>query len=334
MAEQVSPLELARELGVTTEEVLDALADFGDAPPTPDAVLPREAVELARQRLRGPEHQADALGEPPAGGADLIVEAFELARAGGKSDWRRMSAAVLKNRILDLTERSFDERSWGVESFTDWLTLFADLVRVDHRKHPPVVELLGGDETPVATQQTDTAASLPAHPWKVRRDLWLALTSPGTEGRWDWLDGVAVLIERDASPEFPLPHISASEMQDLRHEFVTRLPEQLRTDTASPVLDRWARDLLPSATIPARHRALWNATLKRAVVDRLRAWFKDQGVEAPADLIEEVETPHALRRDATEELRSLVIRCVEVMTHRELEQLPLPASVVLRLRRR
>lgn len=149
-----------------------------------------------------------------------------------------MSAAVLKNRILDLTERQFDERTWGVDSFTDWLALFADVVRVDYGKHPPVVELLGGDETPIATEHTDTgAASLPARPWKVRRDLWLALTDPRTEGRWAWVDGAAVLVDPDASHAPPLPHISASDMQELRREFVDQLPDHLRPQNVGPLLD-------------------------------------------------------------------------------------------------
>ena len=337
MAEQISASDLARDLGVSTQAILDALADVvGDAPQALDEPLPSEAVELVRQQVTDAKEKADeTIGELAPIGADLITRAFELAQAAGKPDWRRMSSAVLKNRILDLTERSFDERAWGVESFSAWLTLFSDLVRVDHRQHPPVVELLGGEETPVATLHANThAAALPARPWKVRRDLWLAVVTPDTEGQWGWVDGAAVVIGDEPSPGARLPHISASEMQELRLEFVAHLPDQLRSETVEPLLDRWARELLPSATIPPRHRALWNGTLKRAVVDRLQAWFRDQQREPPTDLIEEIETFHARKHDATEELRSLITRCVGVMTQDELEEIALPAGVVLRAQRR
>ena len=44
---------------------------------------------------------------------DLLVAAFESARATGKRDWNTMTAAVLKNRVLHLTSRSFDEAALG-----------------------------------------------------------------------------------------------------------------------------------------------------------------------------------------------------------------------------
>lgn len=68
---------------------------------------------------------------------DLLVAAFESARATGKRDWNTMTAAVLKNRVLQLTSRSFDEAALGFKNFTDLLDAMPDVVEVDRTARPP-----------------------------------------------------------------------------------------------------------------------------------------------------------------------------------------------------
>ncbi len=50
---------------------------------------------------------AEAVDELHAAGARLIFAAFAQARDSGREDWRRMTLAVLKNRILGLTDCDF-----------------------------------------------------------------------------------------------------------------------------------------------------------------------------------------------------------------------------------
>ena len=57
----------------------------------------------------------------------LIVSAYERARSSGKLDWNKMTMAVLKNRLLDLTQGAFDETTYGATSFTDFVLHNADI---------------------------------------------------------------------------------------------------------------------------------------------------------------------------------------------------------------
>lgn len=47
---------------------------------------------------------------------ELVLRAFAWARASGRENWRVMTVALLKNRLLDLTEKKFDESRWGAGS--------------------------------------------------------------------------------------------------------------------------------------------------------------------------------------------------------------------------
>src|SRR5947209_1662910 len=73
----------------------------------------------------------------------LIKAAFEAARGRGKLDWRRMTLGVLKNRLLQLTNRRFSETELGFTTLEDMLGNFGDLVRLDHTTRPTTVEFLG-----------------------------------------------------------------------------------------------------------------------------------------------------------------------------------------------
>jgi hypothetical protein len=64
-------------------------------------------------------------------GEELLMGAFEQARASGHPQWRQLRSAVLKNRLLSATGRTFDEARWGVEKFAEFLALFPDIVSVD-----------------------------------------------------------------------------------------------------------------------------------------------------------------------------------------------------------
>jgi hypothetical protein len=68
--------------------------------------------------------QADPLRE-------LLERAFRSARNTGKRDWNRRLVAVLKNRLLQLTNRNFKEEDFGATSLIELLARHRDLVAVD-----------------------------------------------------------------------------------------------------------------------------------------------------------------------------------------------------------
>ena len=94
-----------------------------------------------------------------------------------------MTTAVLKNRLLDLTGRAFDEAAYGATSFMDFVLRNKETLAVDHSTVPPLVELRNAASS---RQPSDEAVDVKA-PHRIRPDLWKAALdySSGTRYVWD-----------------------------------------------------------------------------------------------------------------------------------------------------
>lgn len=259
--------------------------------------------------------------------AALIGQAFEKARTSGRSDWRFMTVAVLKNRILDLTQRRFHERQFGAETFLDFVRGASDMVRIDETRSPALVEFVG---------EPAPGASIGRRDAGIRPDLWRAVMDYSSKRTfvWDGTEGLAREIREGESDAFVLPTVTAETLNDWRAGFCSRFSET-GTNTATLVrLETWQKGRLPSSFLPGPLRGDWNEELKTRVEKRLREWFSRKAVEPPADLVTDRTPATAGDRDdrRIEALRALVLACVQEMTERELAELPLPASAVLRVR--
>ncbi len=145
--------ELARRLGVSSREVLGRLAELSpDAPTHPSSKVPPSLAQALLATVKGGAVTSEEAGPAPDAssqalrleGASLLRAAFERARASKRQDWRRMTLAVLKNRVLDHTDRSFDEARWGAGSFREFVGMFPEVVSVDSSTRPPTAELIEG----------------------------------------------------------------------------------------------------------------------------------------------------------------------------------------------
>lgn len=110
-----------------------------------------------------------------------IARAFEQARRSGKPDWWKMAIPVLKNRLLQITDRKFTEADYGARSFREMLRNMSELIQVHDTPLPGHVTL-----------RSAATADLPADDSKVpqreiRPDLWDAMLdfSSGTRYVWD-----------------------------------------------------------------------------------------------------------------------------------------------------
>jgi hypothetical protein len=268
----------------------------------------------------------------------LILKAYALARDSGKSDWRRMQAGVLKNRLLLLTGGAFDEGVWGVGSFTRFLDLFPHVVRVDRKFAPPLVDLLdeAPDPVPEVALGTVPHAQTGRHepPWRLRRDLWSAVMDLHADGVYVWDSGEATLVESGtpSEPAEVLPTLTPDELASWQREFAEQQTAQ--DSKFATVLAQWTELETPTESLPRHLRNAWFAQLKRRVRDRLEEWFGANGISAPDDMIQLIEPRTGARSreepHSADDLRALVIRCVESMTRAELEELRLPPSAVLR----
>jgi hypothetical protein len=269
-------------------------------------------------------------------GRQLITAAFDAARHSGRTDWECMTLAVLKNRILDATDREFDQQSWGASTFRDFVELFPDVVRIDRTTAVPIAELLPSTSSGAESQLARPLAHAPgvrSRPWLIRADLWHASLDYSSGYLYVWENATAVRIsavDYDGTKSLPLlPTISLDEMRIWRLEFAVRSISTLDSPEYVEAIERWRDESLTGKALPARVRGNWAETLKSLVRDRLQNWFSENRIPIPDDLIERPQRI-AGSRDDTERLRSLIVRCVQKMTRLELEELRLPAAVVLR----
>jgi OST-HTH/LOTUS domain len=283
------------------------------------------------------ESMGGDLPEATVSAEDSVVAAFLRARQAGKRDWRRMSLAVLKNRMLDVTAREFDERKLGYTTFREFVSAYPEIVRMDTRTHPPTVELLA--EVPSGPTEPELDAVARDQPRasvkRIRPDFWRAVLDQSGRFIYEW-DGTRVVPhDPQDTPDLigpVIPIIDADTLTGWRTAYVSRVLEEDPTSPYGDVLGHWRDERLSSSVLPPRLRAAWYAELKDRVHGWIQGWFERSGVPPPSDLLLSA-TPPSRRNTGTESLRALVVDCVQAMTRVELEELRLPPAALLRIRR-
>lgn len=273
-----------------------------------------------------PVKEASLPADDPEG---LIRQAFHKARDAGKADWYRMTSAVLKNRLLELTNHAFTERDFGVATFTDFLRKFPDLVRIDRSQLPFGVELIEA----APNEQPAVRSASTGRP-RIRRDLWQAAMDfkSGIEYVWDATSARArPRLESDGNNAELLPTSTAEELSQWRKEFIRRRTESENAvvdDKSAVRLQVWAEKGLGTEYLPPEHRGPWNEFMRNAVVDKLNGWFDSRGLARPSDLIE--TSPQWTEPEADAALSKVLHNLLVRLTRDELSQLQLPATLVLR----
>lgn len=268
----------------------------------------------------------------------LISNAFAAARSKGRSDWRRMTLAVLKNRLLQLSDKHFSEADYGFQSFAEFARQFPELISIDWSAKPPMVELVESFESLTFTLPIDKESTLSEESTgaRIRSDLWQAVMnySVGSKFIWDPVEQVArTTDDPNASPL--LPTIDANTLAQWRADFSANSEPEIKDDTqAIEKLRHWKERGLGTWALPSPLQGKWNNWLKSHVRRRLQQWFDEHRLPLPPDVLTRYSPSKAInteRRDtSTKLLRQLILDCVEVMTIEELSELRLPPAVLLR----
>ena len=144
---------------------------------------------------------------------ELIRLAFGEAKGSGRPDWYRMDVGVLKNRILNITNRGFRESDYGVTTFMEFVRSHSDILELDEARWPPAVTLKGVHQEPEPAPNLASA--------KIRPDLWQAVMdfSGNTQYVWDSDEGVAKPATEDAPDAAIMPTITVEQFTTWKRAF-------------------------------------------------------------------------------------------------------------------
>ena len=162
---------------------------------------------------------------------------------------------------------------------------------------------------------------------QVRPDLWRAVMDFSGDVRyvWDNDEGVAKLASERTEGEPTMPTITVEQFATWKKAFADSVDDAERDER----FNGWVENLRPANFLSARVRHRWNDYLKKEVENHLRAWFQEQNLPLPPDLL---ETWEGSVRSSSDELRRRLIACVRSMSKDELERVQIPSSALLRLK--
>ncbi len=264
--------------------------------------------------------------QPLKTAVQLVSDAFDSAREGGKRDWDSMTIAVLKNRILGLTSGAFKEADYGASTFREFVKLADSIVELDTLRKPAQVTL----RTRPQANTDNPAATVPAQPrGRIRPDLWQATLdySSGASYVWDVDRGIARPASADDSFKHKVPTITREKLREWQRDFLSNMPPATSPREESQLVE-WQQRLSPKL-LPSRLRGPWNGHLRAEVEKHLREWFAEAELSPPTDIT--IATQRNQEDVALDELRRVWVRHIGVMTREELLQLQLPMAAVLRL---
>ena len=212
----------------------------------------------------------------------LVRRAFQQARVSGKPDWYRMTAAVMKNRLLDITQREFDESQFGANSIAEFLRLCEDILLLDTTVVPPMVELR---ESELRNNESwnETLVQVAG---RVRGDFWQAVLdySTGTHYIWD-SDNNQVLPGGTESRGPIVPSINQRILKAWRSEFFEEVRQGSSvTFEQETRIDNWVQMFLSTSSLPSHIISLWNTFFRDKVHEWLINWFNESGIDPPQDL--------------------------------------------------
>lgn len=316
--EPLTIADLATRIGRPVEQVISVLAGAGAPLQVSDTVmLPLE------------DQYAGPLNIPLKSElVELILSSFESARLR-KSDWQQMTAAVLKNRLLQATAGRFSERNWGFRSINEMVQDLPGIVELDTSHVPPLVQFVGD-----RADLVDAVIVSMHDRVRVRRDLWYAILDYSSGHEWAWNGQVAVSAE--VSPGAPrFPTVNENELRGIRQAFANSISDEALTVEQQLEVHTWWSEALSANNLPPGIRGTWYEHLKKLVVDKLEVWFHSIGEPLPNDLLVHIprvdSTPRQGDRNGPQSLRRLLALCVQALTDEEVRLIQMPTSVVYRV---
>jgi hypothetical protein len=238
-----------------------------------------------------------------------------------------MTTPVLKNRLLQITNHTFDEQFYGAPTLVKLLLWLPEVVRLEGTRSPYLVHLV--DEGSDDEQLVDASEDLRLV--RVRDDLWDACIDSVSGARYVWdPEAKRAVIAKSGDRRKRLPTLKKNELDKARKSFVA-------SEWTAEEGEQWITSGGSIKTLPPALRGIWAERLKRIVIDKLNEWFAKKAIEPPTDYLLRSTwqktvpvRPTGLAPDTSQNLRSVVLAVVAAMSDEELAGLQLPAGAVAR----
>lgn len=230
---------------------------------------------------------------------------------------RPVTTAVFKNRLIDKTNRDFDETDYGVPTVRAFVRLFPHLLTITEDGRSTFVGL---SEPDVVGQEIDVPR---LGRRRIRADLWRASLdyASRTTYVWDASAGIARPVEpgEDGLPSFPT--MTPEGISAWRREFLETL------GTKGLELRDWATSNAKTADLPIQLRSGWNRYQAEKVIAHARESLASVG----ADGVEVFETASPAATPRVSAVREFMHKYIDVATDEELAALSLNPLVAMRV---
>ncbi|MBR0739650.1 hypothetical protein JQ581_22205 [Bradyrhizobium liaoningense] len=198
------------------------------------------------------------------------------------SQVQAMTLAVLNNRLLQKTFRTFEPRDYGANSLRELIEALHPAFELKDEKGGSTVTFHDLSLTAASLGTSATAADSQARPpvavsaGRIRSDLWASIMdySSGNRYVWDERKGIARKASNDDTGPL-LPTILPEEFRTWRTEFLKSDGSTLTTSDLA-IATRWCEKLLPTSSLPTELQGPWNKELNRRVRDRLSSFFSSR----------------------------------------------------------
>jgi hypothetical protein len=262
----------------------------------------------------------------------LVIQAFERAHQKGNASWEVMTLAVLKNRLLDITDRNFREADFGAPKLPD-LVANLDIVALEETGPGGSVRLLSPYREEIAAKTVPGPPGRNNSSGPIRSDLWKAVLDYSNAEAWRWNQNLGIaepIVEgQKRYGDLILPTISPDQLKDWRRAFIDSKNEQ----NTSTMIAAWVDSDLSSDVLPRPLRSQWFGFLKENVIRLLTEWFSDHSISLPVDLVGDRQR-FRTRNQAPDDLREWIISCVKSMSPEELLTVQIPLAAIHRIMNR
>lgn len=246
----------------------------------------------------------------------LLRDIFDERMRAGKP--LRITIAVLKNRLLDKTNRTFNESQYGASSIADLIKKFPHLISLDLSQNPPIVEWKS--ETVVPTVAIDEGK-------RVRNDLWRAVMYLHDK-ECEWNEETKSISQASPDSQNKIPKVDRDKLIAWRKAFSDLQRPSIHDAHELQRLDKWSTDLKSvTPNLPKQLQRPWNDYVKKQVAAHIASWFSQNKYD-PSSIWTTDDI--GSRPGHVNDLRAFIHRCIDAMTESELNDLRLAPGVLLR----